>query len=95
MRAFERKILEVSERAFLDDKIPVLDNRTPREAVADPALRAKLALLVKRRVNDTDFRNLKKGTARDIDWLPAELGLTELLFEAPPRRPIPKELGPR
>ena len=39
-----------AERAFLDQKVPALSNRTPREAASDPDLRPKLIQLIKQRV---------------------------------------------
>jgi len=89
---YEQQLREAYDRAFLNDKIPALENRTPREAAADPSLRARLAQLMKHRVREHDLRNLKNGTDHDINWMLAELGLTEILFDAPPRRPTPEDM---
>ncbi len=76
--------------------IPALDNRTPREAERDPALRPKLVQLMKQRVRNHDERNLQTGRllrsatkTDDINWLLNELELTEITFDPPPWRPPP------
>ena len=83
----EAEYLQVAERRFLDDSIPALDNRTPREATRDPALRPRLIRLLKQRVNMHDRRNLKTGGTADINWLLRELGADEIIFPPPPWRP--------
>jgi len=88
----EQELMRVAERAFLDDHIPALDNRTPREAARDPALRPKLICLMKQRVRSHDERNLQTGRTDDINWLLRELELTEIIFDAPPWRPPPAPL---
>ena len=85
----ESELMLAAERAFLDDVVPALDNRTPREAVRDPALRARLIQLMKRRVQSHDERNLQTGRTDDINWLLRELDLTEIIFDPPPWRPPP------
>jgi len=85
----EQALMRAAERAFLDDSIPALDNRTPREAALDPVLRPKLIQLMKQRVRRHDEHDLKTGRADDINWLLRELGLTEIIFDAPPWRPPP------
>jgi len=85
----ENDLLQAMERAFLADHIPALDHRTPREAAQDPLLRPKLIQLIKQRVRSHDERNLASGRTDDINWLLQELGLTEILFDAPPLRPLP------
>jgi hypothetical protein len=89
----ENEILRAAEQAFLDDSIPALDNHTPRQAAADPALRAKLVHLIKQRVRLHDQRNLKSGRIDDINWLLRELDLKEIDFDAPPWRPPPADLS--
>jgi hypothetical protein len=88
----EQELMRAAERAFLDDHIPALDNRTPREAARDPALRPKLIHLMKQRVRSHDEHNLKTGRTDDINWLLCELGLTEIIFDAPPWRPPPARM---
>lgn len=83
------------ERRFPDSPIPGLDGRTPREAARDPALRPKLARMLKARVRSHDEKNLRTGRADDINWLLRELGMDEILFEPPPRRaPVAEGDGP-
>jgi hypothetical protein len=71
----------------LDEQIPALSNRTPREAARDPALRPKLVQLMKQRVRCHDERNLKTGRTDDINWLLRELNLEEIIFDPPSWRP--------
>lgn len=92
----ELELMRAAERAFLDEAIPALDNRTPREAARDPALRPKLVQLMKQRVRSHDERNLQTGRplragtkTDDINWLLHELELTEIIFDPPPWRPPP------
>jgi hypothetical protein len=87
----QAELLENDARRFLDDQIPALDNRTPREAARDAALRPRLILLVKQRIRQIDEQNLRTGESIDINWLPRELGLEELVIAPPPWRvPPPK-----
>jgi hypothetical protein len=79
--------MRAAERAFLDDKVPALSNRTPREAATDPALRPKLIQLMKQRVRRHDESNLETGRTDDINWLLQELNLEEIMFDKPPWRP--------
>jgi len=85
----ETALLQAMDRAFLEEPVPALDHRTPREAASDPVLRPKLIQLIKQRVRGHDERNLETGRTDDINWLLQELGLTEILFAAPPLRPLP------
>ena len=89
----EQELLRAAERMFLDETIPALDNRTPREAARDPALRPKLMQLMKQCVRSQDERNLQTGRKDDINWLLRELALTEIIFDAPPWRPPPAPLA--
>lgn len=92
----EQELMRAAERAFLDEAIPALGDRTPREAARDPALRPKLIQLMKQRVRINDERNLQTGRplrmankTDDINGLLRELELTEIIFDAPPWRPPP------
>ena len=87
----ENEILRAAERAFLDERIPALDDLTPRQAAADPALRPRLIHLIKQRVRLHDERNLRSGRADDINWMLQELDLQEIIFDPPPRRPPPPD----
>ena len=74
------------EREFLDEKIPALDNRTPREAARDSALRPKLVSLMKARIQAIDEENMHHGSNLDINGLLRELGLDEIILDPPPPR---------
>jgi hypothetical protein len=88
----ERELVLAAERLFLEEPIPALDNRTPREAARDPVLRTKLVQLMKQRVRRHDERNLETGRTDDVNWLLHELQLTEIIFDAPPWRPPPEPM---
>ena len=81
--------MALQDQTFLDDQIPALDGRTPRQAAQDPALRPKLLHLLKQRVQACDEHNLESGGSYDVNWLLRELGTTEILFNPPPARPRP------
>src|ERR1035437_6280161 len=83
----ELELMRAADRAFLDDDIPALDNKTPREAARDPALRPRLIRLLKQRVRTHDERNLQTGRTDAINWLLRELGADEIIFYPPPSRP--------
>jgi len=77
------------DQQFLNEPVPALDNRTPRQAAQDPSLRPRLLRLLKQRVRQHDERNLESGRSDDINWMLQELGTTEILVEPPPwRTPI-------
>lgn len=86
-----QEMLRAMDQAFLDESVPALENRTPREAARDPSLRPRLIELMKHRVQSHDERNLETGGVNDINWMLHELGLNEIIFDAPPRRPPPKQ----
>ena len=89
----EIELMRAAQRAFLDEKIPALDGRTPRDAARDPALRPKLVQLMKGNVQKHDERNLQTGRTDDINWLLRELALDEIIFDPPPWRPPPPKLA--
>ena len=88
----QQEIMRAAERAFLDESIPALDHRTPREAAQDLILRPRLIHLMKQRVRSQDERNLETGQTEDMNWMLQELGLTEIIFDAPPQRPPPPRI---
>jgi hypothetical protein len=86
----EHAFKSAADRAFLDQKIPLLDQHTPREAALDLILRPKLLRLMKQRVRLHDERNLKTGRTDDMNWMLDELNLAEINFAAPSWRPPPE-----
>ncbi len=89
MAEVQSRVVQESLRCFLDEAIPALGGRTPRQAAADPQLRPKIVQLVKTRVSHLDEDNLRSGRNDDINWLIRELGLTEIDFPPPPPRDPP------
>ncbi len=81
------------DELFLNDTIPVLNGRTPRQAASDPALRPLLVRMMKQRLRGLDRRNQQTGETYDANWLVRELGLTEILIDPPPPRPVPPEMA--
>jgi hypothetical protein len=73
-------------RAWVDDAVPALDGRTPREAAKSADLRARVEDLI-RGIEGMYERALKDGQpAYDPSWMWAELGLGT---EADPSHPPP------
>jgi len=79
------------DRHFLDESVPMLEGKTPREAARSRRLRPLLVQLMKARVRHSDEQNLRQGTQREINPLLKELGLEELCFPPPPVRTPPRE----
>ncbi|MBI5385868.1 MAG: hypothetical protein HZA90_14415 [Verrucomicrobia bacterium] len=88
---FEADLAAAQLRAFADMPVPALEDKTPRDAAKDPALRPKLIRLMKARVRAHDEENLRTGRTDDINWLLRELGLNEIDVEPPPPR-APQDL---
>lgn len=88
----EAQLLRAAHRNFLDEAVPALDNRTPRQAARDPVLRRRLVQLMKQRVRSQDEQNLRSGRTEDLNWMLRELELKEIIFEPPPWRPPPPEV---
>ena len=64
---------------FLDSPIPMLENKTPRQAAKNKGLRPKLIDLMKLHVHGIEKRNQEDPClSLDIDWVLDELGLEEL-----------------
>jgi hypothetical protein len=79
-------------RAWLDESIPALDGRTPREAARSEALRPKLVGLLKG-LEQMYARSLEMGVpGYDPFWMWEELGLSDRP-EAPRRPKAPPRLG--
>ena len=73
-------------RGWLDEELPALDGRTPREAAKNPAMKDRLEQLVR----DLDGMYLSalrmRDPAYDPSWMRAELGLTD---RSRPKHPPP------
>jgi len=63
---------------FLDDKIPALDEMTPRAAAVDPQMRPRLIELMKQHLKGIEQQNKHRGLDLNIDWVLDELSLSEL-----------------
>jgi len=74
-------------RKFLEDRIPALDNLTPREAAARPDMRDRLVALMKGHLQTMDGHSKQDGRVYDIGWVLDELGLAEM--KTPARRLTP------
>jgi hypothetical protein len=73
-------------RSWLDEPIPALEGKTPRQAVQDPALKPRLITLL-HGLEEMYERALKDGVpAYDSSWMWSELGLEE---GAAPSHPPP------
>ena len=77
-------------RSWLNESIPALGGKTPREASTDPTLRPMLVHLVKDQVRSFDEANLRAGTTGDMNWVLKDLSLDELIFPPPPWREAPQ-----
>ena len=66
-------------KKFLDEKIPAIDNMTPKEAMSDPDMRPQLIELMKGHVHNIDSLAKEKNINLNIDWVLEELSLDELL----------------
>lgn len=75
---------------FADHPLPALENKTPRQAATDPALRPALVRLMKGHVRTLDREALRRGTIQDINWLIRDLGLNEIELPPPPLRTPPE-----
>jgi len=71
--------LKSSFDGFADKPIPLLDNRSPRDAAVIPSLRPQLVDLMKRHVNFIDQSRRSKSIDFDINPLLEELGLFEIM----------------
>ena len=68
--------------AWLDEAVPALDGRTPRQAAADPVLRRRLVSLLKARIRTADRVQRTNGKGEDPSFLVRALGLSEI--DVPP-----------
>ena len=78
----EQKIIQLlyedRYKKFLDEKIPAINNQTPREASKNPKMRSKLIELLKTHIKSIERINRDKRININIDWVLDELGLSEL-----------------
>lgn len=79
----EKQLIEQFHRRhyekFLDDMVPMLNWLTPRQAAADPKMRAKLIDLMKLHMQGLEGQSRERGFDLNIDWVLKELGLNELV----------------
>lgn len=73
-------------RQWLDDPIPALDGRTPRDAAKHPALRSRLAGLIRGLEGMYQMALRSNEPAYDPSWMWAELGFED---RAQPAHPPP------
>jgi hypothetical protein len=73
------KFHEQHYRQFIDSPVPMLENKTPRQAARSGALRPKLLDLMKLHVHGIEERNQEDPCLNlTLDWVLDELGLEEL-----------------
>jgi hypothetical protein len=73
------KFHEQHYRQFIDSPVPMLENKTPRQAAKNKMLRPKLIDLMKLHIHGIEKRNQEDPFLNlDIDWVLDELGLKEL-----------------
>ena len=74
-----RNFHEQHYRQFLDIPVPMLENKTPRQAAKNKSLRPKLLDLMKLHIHGIEKQNQNNSFLNlDIDWVLDELGLEEL-----------------
>jgi hypothetical protein len=78
-------IMRDTRRQWVDQPVPALEGKTPRQAAGEPALRPKVVALVKESIRRADRAGLGKDQFEDEGWMAVELGLTELQLPVPPR----------
>jgi len=78
-RQIEQRLLSSHYRKWLDDRLPILGGKTPREAARDFAGRESLVALLKD-FEKMDARRAREtgGVAYDASWLWRELGIEHL-----------------
>jgi len=78
-------VTESSYRDFADTAIPLLDDRSPRDAASDPLLRPHLIELMKIHLASIDQQRRSDGLDFDLNPLLEELGLREIIQPPAPR----------
>lgn len=64
---------------MMNDRIPMLNGLTPRQASKRSEMRPRLIEFMKLHLHGVDKNNRERGTNIQIDWMLKELGLTELI----------------
>ncbi len=77
-RQITERFLTDHYRKWLDDKLPILGGRTPREAARDFDGRENLVALLKELENNEARRARDRETSYDVRWLWRELGIEHL-----------------
>jgi hypothetical protein len=77
-REVTQRFLDSHYRGWLDEKIPALGGKSPREAARDFAAREQLVALLKELENRETRRARDTGVGYDARWLWGELGLEHL-----------------
>jgi hypothetical protein len=77
-RQLTQRLLSTHYRKWLDDKLPILGGKTPREAARDFAGRERLVALLKDLENMEARRARETGVGYDASWLWRELGIEHL-----------------
>lgn len=77
-REITGRFLEDHYRKWLDDKLPILGGKTPREAARDFDGREQLVALLKDLENHEARRARDRETGYDVRWLWRELGIEHL-----------------
>lgn len=80
--AMMQEVFRSHYKKFLDDRIPALDNMTPREAARRPEMRDRMVALMKGHLQTMDGHSKKDGRLYDIGWVLEELGLGEMKVPA-------------
>lgn len=63
---------------MIDEAIPMLEGRSPREAAQDPSLRPRLIEWLKLHINGNEHQRRDRGIDIRLDWMVEELGVSEL-----------------
>jgi hypothetical protein len=84
--AFRANVATLNDEGevLADHPQPALDGKTPREAAAEPALRPRLARLLKEFICSGDQLRRTAGVDLDFNLLLRELRLDELILPPPP-----------
>jgi len=79
--------LEQTQARWIDNRLPMLAGRTPREAAREAAGRALLVRMLKEQIHEVDEARLRGKMLPDPMETVRELGLIEIDIPTPPIRP--------